>query len=225
MVGISSSRRFSVAAGYPCPVASGYWKTMIGRSEADAMALKCASTMSAVWPSANGAGGNTSSAEDPPACARFAIRAASRLPSAQMPWISGSRSPISLPAMSSTRLCSSAVHEATSVECALIVIADKPSTSATSRKWLRKPGSSIERSSWNGSSTAGITPWGTKSLKRAMAISRMSAACPVGGSSWKCRTSIRKYPPHGNKNPALLHDGDALPPAVPRGHLRGVTAS
>jgi hypothetical protein len=30
----------------------------------------------------------------------------------------------------------------------------------------------MDRSSWNGSSTAGITPWGTKSLKRAIAISR-----------------------------------------------------
>ena len=36
-------------------------------------------------PSANGAGGNTSSAEAPPACACRAIRAASRLPSAQTP--------------------------------------------------------------------------------------------------------------------------------------------
>jgi 4-hydroxy-tetrahydrodipicolinate synthase len=50
------------------------------------------------------------------------------------------------------------VHEATSVECALTVIADSPCTAATSRKCARKLGSSIERSSWNGSSTAGITP-------------------------------------------------------------------
>ena len=195
---------------------------MIGRSDADAIALKCASAMSAVWPSVNGAGGNTSSADEPPACARFAIRAASRLPSAQMPWISGSRSPISLPAISSTRLCSSDVHEATSVECALIVIADRPSTSATSRRWLRKFGSSIERSSWNGSSTAGITPWGTKSLKRAMAI--LPSSVPLEGIS-EMPDFIQKCPPRGNKNPALLHDGDALPLAVPRGHLPGVTAS
>ena len=38
-----------------------------------------------VWPIVNGAGGNTSSAEAPPAAALFAMRAASRLPSAQMP--------------------------------------------------------------------------------------------------------------------------------------------
>src|SRR4051812_43482523 len=50
------------------------------------------------------------------------------------------------------------LHEATSVECASIVTADRPSTAATSRKWLRKFGSSMEKSSWNGSSTAGITP-------------------------------------------------------------------
>src|SRR5262245_54457066 len=41
-----------------------------------------------------------------------------------------------------------------------------------------------------------------------------------------CRAdSIQKCPPHGNKKPSLLHDGDALAPAGPSGHLRGVTAS
>ena len=59
------------------------------------MRLKCASAMSGDWPSVKGAGGNTSSAEAPPACAMRAIRAASRLPSAQMPLTIGSRPPIS----------------------------------------------------------------------------------------------------------------------------------
>ena len=40
----------------------------------------------------------------------------------------------------------------------LTVIADKPFTAATSRKCARKLASSIDRSSWNGSKTAGITP-------------------------------------------------------------------
>ena len=70
----------------------------------------------------------------------------------------GNFPPTSSPAISMTRRCSSRVHEATSVECALIVIADSPGTAATSRKCARKLGSSIEKSSWNGSSTAGITP-------------------------------------------------------------------
>jgi hypothetical protein len=103
--------------------------------------------MSAFWPIANGAGGKTNSAEDPPACARFAILAASRLPSAQMPWMIGSLSPTSSTAISSTRACSSGVHDATSVECALIVSAESPSTAETSRRWLRKLRSSMERSS------------------------------------------------------------------------------
>ena len=50
------------------------------------------------------------------------------------------------------------VQEATSVEWALIVIADSPGTDPTSRRWARKLVSSIDRSSRNGSSTAGITP-------------------------------------------------------------------
>ncbi len=49
------------------------------------MVLKCASAISADWPIVNGAGGNTSSAEAPPASAARAIRAASRLPSAHTP--------------------------------------------------------------------------------------------------------------------------------------------
>ena len=78
-----------------------------------------------------------------------------------MPLTIGSRPPISSCAIASTRCCSSKVQEATSVECALRVIAEIPSVAATSRRWLRKLASSIERSSWNGSSTAGMTPWGT----------------------------------------------------------------
>ena len=62
---------------------------------------------SAFCPIVNGAGGNTSSAEAPPAAAILAMRAASRLPSAQMPCTSGSLSPISSCVMSSTRRCSS----------------------------------------------------------------------------------------------------------------------
>jgi hypothetical protein len=54
------------------------------------------------------------------------------------------------------------VQEATSVECAFSVIAEMPGVAATSRRWLRKLFSSIERSSLNGSSTAGMTPCGTK---------------------------------------------------------------
>ncbi len=134
---------------------------MIGRSVASAMRLKWASAISGDWPSVNGAGGNTSSAEAPPSAAMRAIRAASMLPSAQTPLTMGSRSPISSCAMSSTRRCSSKLQEATSVECALMVMAEMPLVAATSRRWLRKLFSSIERSSLNGSSTAGMTPCGT----------------------------------------------------------------
>jgi len=75
-----------------------------------------------------------------------------------MPLTSGSRAPISVCAMSSTLHCSSNVHEATSVECALMVIAEMPSVAATSRRCCRNAGSSIERSLSNGRSTAGMTP-------------------------------------------------------------------
>ena len=125
------------------------------------MRLKCSTAMPACWPSVNGAGGNTSSAEAPPSVAILASRAASTLPSAQMPLISGNLSPISSPASSSTRRCSSKVQDATSVECALMVTADSPSADVTSRRCLRKLASSIDRSSKNGSSTAGMTPCGT----------------------------------------------------------------
>ncbi len=73
-----------------------------------------------------GAGGNTSSAEAPPSLAMRAMRAASRLPSAQMPLTIGSLSPISSCATSSTRRCSSKLQDATSVECALMVMAESP---------------------------------------------------------------------------------------------------
>jgi hypothetical protein len=63
--------------------------------------------------------------------------------------------------MASTRRCSSKLTEATSVECALMVMAEMPLVAATSRKWARKLFSSMDRSSLNGSSTAGMTPWGT----------------------------------------------------------------
>ena len=69
---------------------SGYWKTISGRSVASAMRLKCASAICGDWPSVKGAGGNTSRAEAPPSAAMRAMRAASRLPSAQMPLTSGS---------------------------------------------------------------------------------------------------------------------------------------
>ena len=125
------------------------------------MRLKCSIAIATFWPMVNGAGGNTSSADAPPAVAILASRAASRLPSAQMPLTSGVLSPISLPAMSSTRFCSSKVQDATSVECALMVTADSPSAEVTSRRCLRKLASSIDRSSWNGRMTAGMTPCGT----------------------------------------------------------------
>src|SRR5216117_3183297 len=67
---------------------------MIGRSLASAMRRKWVSAISGDWPSVNGAGGNTSSAEAPPALAMRAMRAASRLPSAHTPLTSGSRLPL-----------------------------------------------------------------------------------------------------------------------------------
>ena len=54
------------------------------------MRLKWASAICGDWPSVKGAGGNTSRAEAPPSAAMRARRAASRLPSAQMPLTSGS---------------------------------------------------------------------------------------------------------------------------------------
>ena len=59
------------------------------------MRLKCSTAIAAFWPSVNGAGGNTSSAEAPPSVAILAMRAASRRPSAQMPLTIGSLAPIS----------------------------------------------------------------------------------------------------------------------------------
>ena len=41
------------------------------------MRLKCSIAIAADWPSVNGAGGNTSSAEAPPSAAMPAMRAAS----------------------------------------------------------------------------------------------------------------------------------------------------
>ena len=87
------------------------------------MRLKWAIAICGDWPSVKGAGGNTSSADAPPSVAMRASRAASMLPSAQMPLTIGRRSPISSCAISSTRRCSSKVQEATSVECALMVMA------------------------------------------------------------------------------------------------------
>ncbi len=134
---------------------------MIGSSLASAMRSKCASAISGDWPMVKGAGGKTSSADAPPSVAMRAMRAASRLPSAQMPLTIGRRSPISSCAMSSTRRCSSKVQDATSVECALMVMAERPFVPVTSPRWRRKLFSSIDRSSLKGSSTAGMTPCGT----------------------------------------------------------------
>jgi hypothetical protein len=142
-------------------VASGYWNTISGRSVASAMRLKCAIAICGDWPSVKGAGGNTSSAEAPPSVAMRARRAASRLPSAQMPLTIGMRLPISDWAISSTRRCSSNVQDATSVECALRVMAEMPGVATTSRRCLRKLASSMARSASNGSSTAGMTPCGS----------------------------------------------------------------
>src|SRR5262249_45233506 len=66
--------------------------------------------------------------------------------------------------ISSARRCSSKVHDATSDACAFTVIAETPGTAATSRRCARYDASSIDRSSWKGSSTAGMTPLGTYSL-------------------------------------------------------------
>ena len=55
-----------------------------------------------------------------------------------MPLTSGTLSPISLPAMSSTRCCSSKVQDATSVECALMVTADSPSADGHVAQMLAK---------------------------------------------------------------------------------------
>src|SRR4029079_983634 len=55
------------------------------------MRLICASAIAGDWPSVNGAGGNTSSADAPPCAAMREMRAASMLPSAQMPFTSGLR--------------------------------------------------------------------------------------------------------------------------------------
>ena len=73
----------------------------------------------------------------------------------------GSRSPIASCAIPSTRRCSSNVQEATSVECALMVMAEMPGVAATSLRCLRKLASSMARSSSNGKRTAGMTPRGT----------------------------------------------------------------
>ncbi len=156
--------------------------------------------MAGDWPSVNGAGGNTSSAEAPPSAAMRAMRAASMLPSAHTPLMSGNRSPISACAMSSTRRCSSNVQEATSVECALMVTAERPGVAATSRRCLRKLASSMARSASKGSSTAGITPWGMYDLCRALLTSqpgdalwrparaRVKASCSGAVCDRRCST-------------------------------------
>src|SRR5215472_11807907 len=143
---------------------------MIGRSLAPAMRRKCSTAISGRCPIVNGPGGKTRIAEAPPSAAIFAMRAASRLPSAYTPCTIGSFAPISSFAIASTRFCSSKEHDATSVECALMVIAESPSAEATSRRCARKEGSSIDRSSLNGSSTAGITPSGTHFMDRPRAL-------------------------------------------------------
>src|SRR5258708_3396742 len=141
---------------------------MMGRPAAPATRRKCSTAISGRCPIVKGPGGKTSKALAPPSAAILAIRAASRLPSAYTPCTIGSRSPISSFAIARTRFCSSNVHEATSVECALTVIPERPSTEATSRRCARKDGSSIDRSSWKGKSTAGTTPWGIHFVSRAI---------------------------------------------------------
>src|SRR5882762_3123875 len=141
---------------------------MMGRSAASATRRKCSTAISGRCPIVKGPGGKTRSAAAPPSAAILAMRAASRLPSAYTPFTIGSRPPISSFAIARTRFCSSNVQEATSVECALRVIAERPSTEATSRRCARKDGSSIDRSSWKGKSTAGMTPWGIHFVTRAI---------------------------------------------------------
>src|SRR5262245_28822267 len=70
------------------------------------------------------------------------------------------RSPSSSFETCKTLFCSSKLHEATSDACAFTVMAEIPWTAATSRRCPRYEASSIDRSSWNGSRTAGMTPAG-----------------------------------------------------------------
>ena len=163
-----------------------------------------------VWPSMKGAGGNTSSADAPPGLPpRLAIRAASRLPSAQMPSISGSRSPISSPAISSTRLCSSSVHEATSVACALIGhrrASRRPRDVAQMAAKARL----VDRRDRRGTAAAprGSPRAGTKSLKRAMAISQdVFGRTGPGGNRFR----LTNPPPRSRSRPTPQGLGDIRP--------------
>src|SRR5262245_62146310 len=143
---------------------------MIGRSLAPAMRRKCSTAISGRWPMVNGPGGNTSSADAPPFVAISAMRAASRLPSAYTPWTIGSFAPTSSFAIASTCRCSSKLHESTSVECALMVIAESPSAEVTSDRCARNEASSIDRSSWKGRRTAGMTPSGIHFMARPVGL-------------------------------------------------------
>src|SRR5665811_1752724 len=58
---------------------------MSGRSVTSAIRLKCSTAISGRWPKVYTPEGNTSRAEAPPSCAIFAMRAASRPPSAYTP--------------------------------------------------------------------------------------------------------------------------------------------
>ncbi len=64
------------------------------------------------------------------------------------------------------RTCSSKVQACTSEACALTATAEMPSTEQTSRRCRRVDSSSMLKSSLKASRVAGITPVGSKSLKR-----------------------------------------------------------
>ena len=154
---------------------------MIGRSVASAMRLKWASAISGDCCSVNGAGGNDEqrrgAAISSHTCdARGFERAVG--PDAVDDGQPGADLVLR---DRQYRRCSSKVQEATSVECALMVMAEIPSVAPTSRRWLRKLASSMERSSWNGSSTAGMTPWGTKVACRGI-FGLLKSRTPIGST-------------------------------------------
>src|SRR3954464_3222680 len=165
------------------------------------------------------ADGKTSSADAPPCSAMLAMRAASRLPSAYTPLTIG-RSPSSSLEMSSTRRCSLKVHEATSDACAFTVIPVTPSTAATSRRCERYERSSIDRSSLNGSNTAGITPDGNHGAlvmpppeePRILTLSSAHERSPTGASRDPGRKISRQYrrPRAGARAGQRLHPAERV---------------
>src|SRR5919109_1987970 len=87
-----------------------------------------------------------------------------------MPAMTGSRSPTSSVVASRTWCCSSTLRACTSDEWPFTVRAERPGTLTTSRRCLRYEASSRLKSSWNGRSTAGITPCGTNPSNRRIVV-------------------------------------------------------